>query len=84
MARIEIGRDDKGYFVRDTGIGFDPRHSDMLFTIFGRLENADHVEGSGIGLATAYLIITRHSGRIWAEALPGQGATFYFTLPDGD
>lgn len=84
LARIEIGRDDKGYFVRDNGIGFDPRHSDMLFTIFGRLENADHVEGSGIGLATAYLIITRHSGRIWAEALPGQGATFYFTLPDGD
>ena len=82
--RIEIGRDEKGYFVRDNGVGFDPRHADMLFTIFGRLENADHVEGSGIGLATAYLIITRHSGRIWAESLPGQGASFYFTLPNGD
>jgi len=82
--RIEIGRDEKGYFVRDNGLGFDPRHADMLFTIFGRLENADQVEGSGIGLATAYLIITRHSGRIWAESLPGQGASFYFTLPNGD
>ena len=83
-ARIEIGRDEKGYFVRDNGVGFDPRHAELLFTIFGRLENAEQVEGSGIGLATAYLIITRHSGRIWAESLPGQGASFYFTLPNGD
>lgn len=81
-AMIEVGRDGEGYFVRDNGVGFDPRHADQLFSIFGRLENAEDIEGSGIGLATAYLIIARHGGRIWAESKPDQGSTFYFTLPD--
>lgn len=82
LAKIAVGCDGKGYFVRDNGVGFDLRHADMLFTIFGRLDNAENIEGSGVGLATAYLIITRHGGRIWAESKPDQGATFYFTLPD--
>jgi signal transduction histidine kinase/DNA-binding NarL/FixJ family response regulator len=68
------------YFVRDNGVGFDQNDADLLFNPFTRLESGRMFSGSGIGLAIVHKIIGRHDGRIWAEASPGRGATFFFSI----
>lgn len=87
QAKIEVGaREEAGgatFFVKDNGIGFDPAAAGKLFNAFERLHPAKDYEGSGLGLGIVKMIVERHGGRAWAEAAPGQGATFYFTLgPD--
>ena len=86
QALISIGQlpDAAGlavFFVRDNGAGFDMAHAHKLFVPFERLHGASGFPGMGIGLATVSRVIERHQGRLWAQAAPGQGASFYFALP---
>jgi PAS domain S-box-containing protein len=84
LARIELGRMQQAngtvWFLKDNGVGFEMAHTGKLFVTFHRLNLLNEYEGNGVGLSIVQRIIHRHGGQIWAEGIPDEGATFYFTF----
>lgn len=83
--KVEVGYIDDGdshkFFIKDNGIGIDPKYHDQIFGIFKRLHTSEEYEGTGAGLSIVKRVIDDHNGNIWIKSEVEKGATFYFTIP---
>jgi len=77
----ERGRDFYTFFIKDNGIGFDQKYERKIFQFMERLHSHDDIAGTGIGLSACKRIVEKHGGSIGVTSVPGEGSTFYFTLP---